>query len=774
MSAARGDDVEEIESPPAWRTLLARLPRPRLRVDPDDEEDPFEDRSLSAWLALQVEIERKARTGFFLVPLSLMLGIVFVYGEGARPAILLLVGMAALALTLALKLDGGAGITARIAFFVLAGMVLAEAELARVQTTIFSGEATVRVEGLVTWRDVDETGHYRYRLRLLAMERPHLSRPPEVVQIFVSSRHEPLPVGGIYKGLVRLRPPSGPAYPGAYDFAFGPFFEGIGAYGFSLGPPEPGDQKLATPPSGWAGFELWLTRLRLTISDRIRSAIGGAEGAVASALITGERSGIPDDVNLWLRAVGLSHVLSISGLHLALVAGFTMTVMRALLAAMPSIALVHPTKKYAAIVALGVSTFYVILAGNDVALLRSYVMLLVMLLSILFDRPALTLRNVGLAAVFILVTEPHSVMSASFQMSFAATTALVGVYGAFARSRHRDAKRRRGAPSRPRRLLAFFVGLGASSLIAGLATAPYAAYHFQRIAPFGLVANLLALPIFSVWIMPLALLSMLAMPFGLDQPLLWLMGKGLALVFAIAHAIYQHIPDAPTGRMMPSGLVFLTLALLAFTLLASRLKWAAVPLAAAGLVLALPWQPPPELLVFEDGKELAVIDAAGRLAYRKERPNGFVSQQWERSFVASAGDDPPDADRRSGTGPPGFICTEGVCRATTRSGLRVLWTDDYRKTGLACDEADVAIVARAIRLQRCRFGALLVTLRTLRRTGSLAISRSAVSGLPEAATSIDDPPREWNLHRLAPWPEYWRKPPGTSKQPKTRANDDAD
>lgn len=877
---------------------------------------------IAEWFAAQFEIETGARSIFFLIPIGLMIGVAITDGAGFRMELAPLVILALAMLALAHRTGGpgsvGAGIL--LTAFTLAGMALAVAEIRWTDTTIFSGESTVRIEGRVTWRDRDERDRMRYLVRIERTERPVLSRPPELVSILVSSRHEAIEVGGRFNGLVRLRAPSGPAYPGAYDFAFAPFFQGRGANGFAMGPPEPAGAETVKVTLGER-----LARLRLAMSDRIREVIGGGAGAVASALITGERSGIPDDIDDWLRATGLSHVLSISGLHMALVAGFAMLLVRGILAAVPGAALTLPTKKIAAVAALIVATAYLVISGSDVATDRSYVMLSIMLVAILVDRPALTLRNVAIAAIVVIVTTPHAVVTASFQMSFSATAALVGVYGAL--SRHRAARAGQGSSGSHPVLTAclFLAGLAASSAIAGTATAPYAAYHFQRVAPYGIVANLIAVPIFSFWIMPLALIAVLAMPFGLDAPILTLIGWALELVFAIAKVLAAYFPDAPSGRLTTEGLLVLTAALLIACLPASRLRWGAVPVVLLGLVLLPDKSSLPDLLVYEDGRELATIDSAGELQPLRKRPNDFVFEQWTRAFpvrpaaekrpsqvgaatrtpretaagplhpdenaastpmkersnapdsgparsapaddnqiyesparaepvktktissaftceqspfpndaalppppnplpapvtslspaagpatqpavgpdaaaaintnnerepnlspalrpgtaatveargVANAGGsmsvEPPTTEQSAGNVPPPASVRKPppprqICRARTRNGLRIVWTDDHRLLGLACDIADVAIVARAVALRECRSGAQLVTLRTLRETGSLAISYDAIGKKPILTRSITDPSEPWNVHRRAAWPEYWRNPETTNR-----------
>ncbi|MER0236726.1 ComEC/Rec2 family competence protein [Fulvimarina sp. MAC8] len=719
--------------------------------------------AFGTWLASEWEREKAYRTTFHLIPVAMAAGAVAVFGFGAGTAAITLV---AAFLSVALLSNHLLRSAARptlilILTSLLAGLLLAQFELWRTDTTIFSGEATVFIGGRVASHEKDDRNRSRYLVDIRSSERPVLSRPPERVRIVVAGEHDIMRPGDRYEGLVRLRPPSGPAFPGSYDFAFVPYFDGLGAYGFSLGIPKPQSEvgKDDTPLTVGERFQIAVADLRGTVTDRIRSLIPGQPGAVAAALVTGQRDGIDEETSEALRATGLAHILAISGLHVALVAGFAMVSIRRTLVFAGSLALVWPVKKIAAVGAIGVSTFYLVLSGSSVATERAYLMLLVMLLAVLFDRPAITMRNVSIAAILILAWTPHAVMTASFQMSFAATVGLVGVYSAF--SRYRSGRSREIKDGAARAILIFFVGTAATALIAGLATAPYAVFHFQRFAPFGLVANLIVMPLFALLIMPMALVGVILMPFGLDAVAFAIVGLGLEFLIAIASDLANRLPDYGTGLVQPAALLVLTAALLAFCLPVGRLRWLALPVLASGLALAAQRAGPPELLIFEDGKTFALLDG-GSIAYSKARPNGFVSDQWDHAYRTV------ETEHR-GVVPGLEDCEAKLCRFTTRSGISVAYTTDYRLLGEACDGGEIAFVARAARTRECRSGAYLVTLRTLRRTGSLAISRNPETGQIEVSRSVPEDPGDWNHHRHAPWPEYWRKPEAEDEQPPTNS-----
>jgi competence protein ComEC len=307
------------------------------------------------------------------------------------------------------------------------------------------------------------------KVRISSLEPP---ATPEHVRLRLRSKMPDLLPGAWLQVRARLSPPPPPAMPGAYDFQFHYYFQEIGATGFALGRARllaDGDDRL-TLAHRWEGF-----RERLT--TRIRDAIGGTAGAVAAALITGDRGAIPEDLNEAYRNSGIYHLLSISGMHIGLVAGLLFALVRAGLALIPSVALRYPIKKWAAAAAMAGALAYLMISGASIATVRSYIMISIMFLAVLLDRPAIALRNVALAALAILVVWPESLLDAGFQMSFAAVVALVSAYEWL---RMRDEAR--GGPARRgvwARTALFFAGIVTSTLVASLAVAPFGIYHFR-------------------------------------------------------------------------------------------------------------------------------------------------------------------------------------------------------------------------------------------------------------------------------------------------------
>jgi len=340
----------------------------------------------------------------------------------------------------------------------------------------------------------------------------------------------------------------------------------------------------------------------------------GESGAMAVALVTGIRDGISAEVNEAMRVSGLYHVISISGLHMALVAGTLFGLVRGLLALVPGLALRRPIKKWSAVVALAGAAGYLVLSGAEVATQRSFIMIALVLLGVLVDRPALTLRTLAAAALAVLILTPESILHPSFQMSFAATLAIVAMYERFGREMALPPAPRAGAVARTATGAGRWLLLGiATSFVAGLATAPFVAFHFHRLAPFGVLANLLAMPLIAFVIMPAGLIAVLLIPFGFDAPLWLAMGWGIDGMLAIARWVAA-LPGAE-GRVGAFGAGALLLAaagLLLLTIPISRLKLVSVPLLAAGLVLALNVTRP-DIYVDADAEAVAVRGPDGKL-----------------------------------------------------------------------------------------------------------------------------------------------------------------
>ena len=528
-------------------------------------------------------------TAFLFAPIAIGIGILVYFEAAAEPSLLVLAAATLIGATAALALRRLRFLSLPAAAVCLIGFgaSLAHFETWRRAGAVLGSEVTTRITGRIEAVEQLASGRIRLTLRLLSSAHPALSHPPDRVRVSTRALPAAAEPGSVVGGLVHLRPPTGPVRPGSFDFAFDSFFEGLGATGFFLGPPQLEPEPETDAEQSW----LWrldaaAERVRDAMAGRIRARIGGVEGEIAAALVVGVRAGIPEDVNEALRRTGLAHVLSISGLHMALVAATVMGAIRFGLALLPGVAARWPVKKFAAGGALLALAVYLAVSGYAVAAERSFIMLAIMLVAVIFDRAALTLRNVALAALAVEAWTPHEVVGPSFQMSFAATVALVGAYGRVTR------RTAHGGPTGavrglPARLLSATarhgIGLALTSLVAGAATAVYGIYHFGRVAPLSLPTNLVAMPVVSALAMPAAVVAVALMPLGWDGPALDAMGKGLAWMTGVAEWFSARSPLDRAGVAPVGAVLSITAALLFATLFSGRLRWLAVPLAAAGL-----------------------------------------------------------------------------------------------------------------------------------------------------------------------------------------------
>ncbi|GEO13558.1 competence protein ComEC [Microvirga aerophila] len=512
------------------------------------------------------------------------------------------------------------GLAALFAGFA-AGVVRARSVAAPVLSRVIIAPVTGFIEAIE-----DREGGKRLLLRVADIQGVDSAARPALIRVSVRSG-EGLSAGHFIGGTARLLPPPQPAWPGGYDFARDAYYKGIGAVGSLTGTVKRLDPPAGPPWSVWAAARIDEARNALT--HRIAAAIGGAAGGVGAALVTGKRGLIGEPTNEVLRSAGIYHIVSISGLHMVLAAGTFFWLARALLSLAPGFALLWPVKKIAAVAAIVGATTYCVFSGSDVATVRSLIMTLVMFGAVLVDRPALSIRNLSIAALIVLAREPEALLGPSFQMSFGAVAAMMALVPLLQRK-----TRESGPATLLDQGLAWIgrsiIGLVTTTLVASLATAPFAAYHFQTMNPYGLVGNALALPLVSLVVMPCAVLGVLAYPFGLDGPVWRVMGFAVTKVLEVSAWVggfsgsTMIVPALGLGALglMSAGLLVLTLP-------ASALRWLAVLPVGAGMAIAAS---PKRFDVYidRDGSGAAIRSAGGRLAL-VGRPFAFVVEQWLRA-----------------------------------------------------------------------------------------------------------------------------------------------
>jgi len=534
---------------------------------------------------------------------------------------------------------------------------------------------------------------------------------PAEVRVSIRKGGEILKPGDSISVKAVLLPPPEPTVPGAYDFARAAWFARIGAVGYTYG----GAQFIPPPraPTLRERAELAVESLRWRMSARIHAVLPGSTGAIAAALITGDRGGISEADDQALRDAGLAHVLAIAGLHMALVGLGLFWAIRALLALFPAVALNHPIKKWAALAALSGAAFYLVISGGAAATTRAFIMLAMMLIAVLFDRPGISMRALALAATVILLLQPESLIGPGFQMSFAAVAGLVAVAEwEQARAAKRD-ETYSGLPLPGVRR--YMKGIAITSLVGSLATMPFAAYHFDRATHYAVLGNLGAMPIMGFVVMPSAALAVILMPFGLDAAPLHVMGWGIEAMLAVGRCV-SGLPGAVSvvAAWPVSALIALSLGGLWMALWRGAWRWLGLAPAAAGLLFA--WlAAPPDILVSRDAGTIAIRNPEGRLVLLHRPSDEYSAADWlkrdgDARLAAATLARPAD----------GVRCDASGCIARMKDG--VLLAAPRRRDALAEDCASATILIGEFPLRGpCAGPRLVIDRFDVARNGAYAI-----------------------------------------------------
>ena len=609
------------------------------------------------------------------------------------------------------------------ALAVIVGVAASEMRLHRVDAPVLSEDWRGEVAGRV--RIVDATLSGAPRLTLDHVEMEGLAQVPHRVRVALV-RGGPVPrVGDHARVRAVLAAPRGPSEPGGFDFSRQAYFDRLGAVGYATGAVHAQavpDEALALP--------LRVDRWRGAIADGLIARIDGPEGGIAAALSVGDRRGIPNEVRDNLRDSGLAHLLAISGLHVGLLGGIVYWVIRLALAIPPRISERFAIRKGAAMAALGAVAVYLVMSGASVATQRAFIMASVALLAIVFDRAAVTMRGLAVAAGIILVLRPESLFEAGFQMSFAAAAALVAGYDA-TRGFWRARAMRRGIGAR------FVTGVMATamtSVLAGFATAPFAAYHFNRLVIWGLPANLLATPLMGLWIMPCIVLAAVLAPVGLEGIALALLGVGIGVVLDVAQG-FGGLDGAVSGVVAASPLALLGIVAGGLWVMIWRggIRLAGGVPVLVGLAF---WagEQRPDLFIARDAALIAGRAEEGRVWVSRARAEGYTAQTWLRRDGEARPDREAAYLRRE------WSCTARRCRGWTGDDWRIVFLrkgDIYPRD---CTGKTVVIAPHLSEREGLR--CLLLGRKTLNGASSLSLT------FPQGAAPVVRTARPWRKRAL--------------------------
>ncbi len=625
---------------------------------------------------------------------------------------------------------------------------------ARVDAPVLTRIAVGSLKGDVEEVDLRPAGA-RFLLRVASAE----GLPGEApTRVRLTMRGEPNFKAGDFIALkARLLPPSQASLPGGYDFARDAYFMGLGAVGSTLGRIE-----IASPPAP-APFSLRagaaVDRARNALASRVYSALSGDAGAIAAAMVTGKRDYLSESAKELIRRAGIFHIVTISGVQMALVAGIFFVGLRRLFAFSQTLALKYPIKKWAAALAIVGAIIYDIGTGSRVGTERALVMTLIMLAATLFDRPAFSMRNLALAALYVIAFEPEALLGASFQLSFAAVAALIAVYEARGEARAPLRALNDFVPLRPESPVArvwrgVLTGPGAAlfaTLCATSATASFMANDFHELSPYVLIGNPLTLAIIEFFAVPCALLGSALYPLGLDGLVWRYLGLGIDLVLYVAKAIAS-APGAglPVKSFAPYAIFFLALALLSIVLWRSWiLRATAIPLLAVGLFGAASFEGF-DLAVGPSGSAAALRVAGGGLALLGRNPSAFAAEQWLRA----------DADPRApADAAVGVSCDEFGCVARAQDGRYVALVE--KKSALIEDCAKAAVVITPLIAPQGCAAPIVIDKRKLEQTGSVTLRFT-----PEKAI--------WTTARANAQDRPWSKAPPPRHAPAVERPDGAE
>lgn len=484
-----------------------------------------------------------------------------------------------------------------------------------------------------------------------------------------------------------MRAPPPPVMPGAFDLQRHAYFQGIDAVGFAVSPVE--IISLRSNHSAWAG----INPLRQSVTDHILRSQPNQSGAIAAALLTGHRGHLNDETLGAMRDSGIAHLLAISGLHIGLVAGLAFTAVRFLIALIQRLALSLNGKKVAACVALAAAFSYAMLAGFTVPTQRAFLMSGLVLVAVLLDRRAISLRSVAIAAGAILLVRPESLLQPGFQMSFAAVTALVSAHVAYT-----SFKQNRDAPTGPKnhvfRIFQYLGSVMIVSLIAGIATAPFAIYHFQHVSAFGMIANLLAVPIAAFWVIPSGMLTLFAMTVGAESMPLAVMCAGIDLILAVARWTAA-LPAAAMDIAAPpmSAMMLITLGALWFAIWQRIWRLWGIPIIAIGVWSSV-YQPIPDIIVDGAARLVSVRDSPERQYLSSRKRARFSAEIWARRSGLSETADLLEIARSSAQQNVG--CDSAGC-VLNKNGKRIAIAFEHSALIDDCTQSDFVIALVPIR-----------------------------------------------------------------------------
>lgn len=418
-----------------------------------------------------------------------------------------------------------------------------------------------------------------------------------------------------------IMPPPHPTLHDGFNYRFYAYFKGINAIGYTTR-----NIKVIEESQNNSSFHNWIENLRLHIKSQFLAMCAAPYGAIAAGMLMGDASAIDPITAEAVRISGIAHIIAISGMHIVVIIAIIFFLSNALLSLSTYIISNYSTKKISAFIAIIITSFYLLIAGSPISAQRAFVMSSITLIAIILDRNASPMRSIAIAALVLMILTPESIMSASLQMSLAACICLVATFDV-----SKKICERIGFDSQIKRILTYCTSIVVATLAAGLATAPYVIYHFNQFSTYSILTNLFAIPLSDFLIMPLGLAAMVAMPFGLEAPFMFLLEKSIMLMIEYA----KYISSLPYASLyIPSlshtGIIIFSLSALLLCTLKTPIRylmWALILLSFSTINATAP-----DIIIDSSGKLISLKLADNKFAFSNERSAKFSKKTWVENF----------------------------------------------------------------------------------------------------------------------------------------------
>lgn len=613
------------------------------------------------------------------------------------------------------------------------GTLLAYWHTERLSTIMVTKEVSMRpMEGQIRRLEQTDKG-MRITFDQLSISDLPSHKTPQQIRLRLRGIDDILPslkVGQRISFRAALMPPAGPVMPGGFDFARFFYFRHIGAVGYGTGPVE---ILSPAPESIWNNLSLHWQAMRERISQRITSRINSPAGAIAAALMIGDRAAIDDHSNQIMRETNLSHLLAISGLHMAMITGWVFALTRWGLLLPRRTRHLATIKEIAALAAIAAGLFYLLIADIPLSAARAYIMVLCIFGAILIHRQAAPMRSLAFAAMILLVYDPSNLLEPGFQLSFTATCALIAAYENL-RNRWGMREIEYGIFMKA---IFFFGATLLTTLVAELATAPLVAYHFGMVSLYGMLANLLVMPLVTFIIMPALVISFFLMPFGVEAPSFYVMEQGILAMLHIA----QSVSEIPGASYRISGInstnMIITIAgFFWLCLWQGKPRYFGAAIILLGLGVGMATTQHPQLLISHDAKQISAELENGKHYLVRGRNGYFISSQWAEGMGLERLEEIAEENGH-------YRCDALGCAINTHNTTIAF---PYVKSALTkdCEAADIIIATFSISKENCNKPQFIIDHRLSKKEGGTWLWLSKNNAPKFGSTSRAQGERPWN------------------------------